>query len=110
MTKEMRPSHRIDVLSDAILYYARSCKEKLGNYILCIIAEEPSLEIIRNTHVKPSIDVKQYRLVIEFFYIKQSVFLCSLGFAKELGKGFTMHCKQHRKHQRAVREITWYSI
>lgn len=48
MTKEMRPSHRVDVLSDAILYYARSCKEKLGNYILCIIAEEPSLEIIRN--------------------------------------------------------------
>jgi hypothetical protein len=31
MTKEMRPSHRIDVLSDAILHYGRNCKDKLGS-------------------------------------------------------------------------------
>ena len=30
MTKEMRPSHRIDVLSDAILHYGRQCKDNLG--------------------------------------------------------------------------------
>ena len=30
MTKEMRPSHRIDVLSDAILHYSQHCKDTLG--------------------------------------------------------------------------------
>ncbi|XP_028417095.1 uncharacterized protein LOC114541357 [Dendronephthya gigantea] len=32
MTKEMRPSHRVDVLSDAILHYAQHCKDTLGNH------------------------------------------------------------------------------
>jgi hypothetical protein len=34
MTKEMRPSHRIDVLSDAILHYGRHCKDNLGLYYI----------------------------------------------------------------------------
>ena len=29
MTKEMRPSHRIDVLSDALLHYSQQCKDNL---------------------------------------------------------------------------------
>ena len=29
MTKEMRPSHRIDVLSDALLYYGMNTIEKI---------------------------------------------------------------------------------
>ncbi len=31
MTKEMRPSHRIDGVSDAILHYSQHCKETLGS-------------------------------------------------------------------------------
>ena len=31
MTKEMRPSHRIDVLSDALKYYAHKSISGLGN-------------------------------------------------------------------------------
>jgi hypothetical protein len=38
MTKEMRPSHRIDVLSDAILYYGRLCKDKLGKVFIVIVS------------------------------------------------------------------------
>ncbi len=37
MTKEMRPSHRIDVISDAVLYYGRLCKDKLGTKRLSVI-------------------------------------------------------------------------
>ena len=33
MTKEMRPSHRIDVLTDALLYYAKKSKENLGKHV-----------------------------------------------------------------------------
>lgn len=32
MTKEMRPSHRIDVLSDAIFFYAKKSISNLGKY------------------------------------------------------------------------------
>lgn len=31
MTKEMRPSHRIDILSSALAYYGMKMKDKLGN-------------------------------------------------------------------------------
>ena len=30
MTKEMRPSHRVDVLTSALVYYGIRTKEKLG--------------------------------------------------------------------------------
>ncbi len=30
MTKEMRPTHRIDVLTDALIYYGIMTKKKLG--------------------------------------------------------------------------------
>ena len=30
MTKEMRPAHRVDVLTDALLHYARKSSENLG--------------------------------------------------------------------------------
>ena len=33
MTKEMRPAHRIDVLSHALLYYGRITKRKLGKWL-----------------------------------------------------------------------------
>lgn len=36
MTKEMRPSHRIDVLTDAILFYAQKSSSNLGNMSICI--------------------------------------------------------------------------
>ena len=32
MTKEMRPSHHIDVLSSALICYGMQTKEKLGMY------------------------------------------------------------------------------
>ena len=32
MTKEMRPSHRIDVLSDAIIYYRQKAVNNIGNH------------------------------------------------------------------------------
>ena len=31
MTKEMRPAHRVDILSSALVYYGIQTKEKLGN-------------------------------------------------------------------------------
>ncbi len=31
MTKEMKPSHRIDILSSALEYYGLKTKNKLGN-------------------------------------------------------------------------------
>lgn len=31
MTKEMRPAHRVDILSHALLYYGFKTKQKLGN-------------------------------------------------------------------------------
>ena len=36
MTKEMRPSHRVDVLSDVLLHYGLKTKQKLGTDILYI--------------------------------------------------------------------------
>ena len=35
MTKEMRPSHRVDVLSDVLLHYGLKTKQKLGNCKEC---------------------------------------------------------------------------
>ena len=32
MTKEMRPSHRVDVLVDALLLYSRHSAHKLGTF------------------------------------------------------------------------------
>ena len=40
MTKEMRPSHRIDVLTSALVYYGIRTKEILGNYTIAIDALE----------------------------------------------------------------------
>jgi len=40
MTKEMRPSHRIDVLTSALVYYGIRTKERLGNYTIAIDALE----------------------------------------------------------------------
>lgn len=36
MTKEMRPAHRIDVLTHALLYYGFSTKQKLGIFYYTI--------------------------------------------------------------------------
>ena len=33
MTKEMRPSHRIDVLTDALLYYSRQSIKRLRKFL-----------------------------------------------------------------------------
>ena len=35
MTKEMTPSHRIDVLSDALLHYAETSALSLGIFTYC---------------------------------------------------------------------------
>jgi len=32
MTKEMRPSHRVDVITHALLHYGYKTKQKLGRY------------------------------------------------------------------------------
>ena len=33
MTKEIRPSHRTDVLTHALIYYGMTTKSKLGTYM-----------------------------------------------------------------------------
>ena len=33
MTKEMRPAHRIDVLTHALVYYGMTTKKKIGNIL-----------------------------------------------------------------------------
>lgn len=33
MTKEMRPSHRVDIITHALLHYGHKTKQKLGRYI-----------------------------------------------------------------------------
>lgn len=42
MTKEMRPAHRIDVLTSALVFYGIRTKERLGMYphmhMLCVFA------------------------------------------------------------------------
>ncbi|XP_028417790.1 uncharacterized protein LOC114542444 isoform X2 [Dendronephthya gigantea] len=61
MTKEMRPSHRIDVLSDAILHYSRQCKDTLVSKLIknwkratdCIEASSKSLsQLSKNSPVE----------------------------------------------------------
>jgi len=44
MTKEMRPSHRVDVLTHVLLHYARKKKQKMSMYdvlniLTAVIAE-----------------------------------------------------------------------
>jgi len=34
LTKEMRPNHRVDVLSDALLFYARKRSASLGSVVI----------------------------------------------------------------------------
>ncbi|XP_028412340.1 uncharacterized protein LOC114535157 [Dendronephthya gigantea] len=56
MTKEMRPSHRIDVLSDALLHYGRQCKDTLVSGLLknwkksaqCIEASQKNIDDLAN--------------------------------------------------------------
>ena len=36
MTKEMRPSHRVDILSSALAYYGIKTKHRLGKLLLCV--------------------------------------------------------------------------
>ena len=37
MTKEMRPSHRVDVLTDALLHYSRKSSNRLGLVYTCYV-------------------------------------------------------------------------
>ena len=37
MTKEMGPSHRIDVLSDAILYYGQKGIDNIGMIVMYVL-------------------------------------------------------------------------
>jgi len=46
MTKEMRPSHRIDVLSVALEHYCIQTKGKLG---LCVYMHQLSVLLFANT-------------------------------------------------------------
>ena len=36
MTKEMRPSHRVDVLIDALLRYSEHSAQKVGELFVCL--------------------------------------------------------------------------
>ncbi len=51
MTKEMRPSHRVDILTDALLHYARKSSRNLSklffrsNIILIILFSEKLLPL-----------------------------------------------------------------
>lgn len=38
MTKEMRPSHRIDILTSALIYYGYRTKNKLGTCTMLILS------------------------------------------------------------------------
>ncbi len=57
MTKEMRPSHRIDVLSSALVYYGIKKKEKLGEF-----------------NKKPTVSLSYYDIMVFSF-----VTSCTLG-------------------------------
>ena len=46
MTKEMRPSHRTDVLSHALLYYGNKTKQKLGMFLLTIVQHKKVCSIL----------------------------------------------------------------
>ncbi len=37
MTKEMRPSHRVDVLIDALLHYSEHSAQKIGELFYLLI-------------------------------------------------------------------------
>ena len=39
MTKEMRPSHRIDVLCSALIYYGIIAKEKLSRLLIVFVVK-----------------------------------------------------------------------
>ncbi len=49
MTKEMRPAHRIDVLSSALIYYGIQTKEKLGKEV-AIAIHLALIKIITNNY------------------------------------------------------------
>ena len=36
MTKEMRPNHRVDVLSDALLFYAKKKSGRIGEFFVVV--------------------------------------------------------------------------
>ncbi|XP_028417867.1 uncharacterized protein LOC114542545 [Dendronephthya gigantea] len=79
MTKEMRPSHRIDVLSDAILYYGRSCKDKLVSGLLrnwkrCADCIEASKKNIDELSVKSNVPLSE--AVIEEFTQQERLRIC----------------------------------
>jgi len=52
MTKEMRPSHRTDVLCHALIYYGYKTKEKLGKHIDTrhMVGTSFSFEMCNPTH------------------------------------------------------------
>lgn len=53
ITKECKPSHRIDMLTDALLYYGRMSADQLGNglFIIILILNPPNL-LYRNSATK----------------------------------------------------------
>ena len=50
MTKEMRPSHRVDVLTDALLYYSRLSIQRLGKTLAMSLGQEPN-----HVHISDSV-------------------------------------------------------
>ena len=52
MTKEMRPAHRVDILSHALLYYGFKTKQKLGNEELGNEFYAPMYVMYPDTNVK----------------------------------------------------------
>ena len=58
MTKEMRPAHRVDVLSHALLYYASLKTEKLGRLIVIVTS-------IYNIHKTANFLVDRWRKALD---------------------------------------------
>ena len=68
MTKEMRPSHRVDILTDALLYYGALSKKKLGllngsyRCILLVATVAAKLLLVRWERAKRSLQIAEAAL------------------------------------------------
>ncbi len=68
MTKEMRPSHRIDVLSSALLFYGLRTIRKLGK---CCLRLSSVIQIINRSCFFTILIYLKLRLVNLFIFYKE---------------------------------------
>ena len=62
MTKEMRPSHRIDILTDAIIYYREKRIGNIGKLLVNIYPYIRRYSIYVSTYLKFTIGNLQIRM------------------------------------------------